>query len=218
MKDFTKSEDGSLLCAEFIKIFSTGLKAVYILKFKNNEVWDDVFYVERPQGMKKIVLVKKLGLSALVILYDVVSLFWCYIISSNFVYNLTEIQQRGPSITIIGGADLPTWSFIMGGILGCACSVLFVLLSLTTVFLFTISILKKQTNRKLNILLCIFLALTLIIYMLIPAQTYNIALYSLASKIPLLKYSQIFYIIISVVNIIFLILPKRAGKNSELHN
>ena len=106
----------------------------------------------------------------------------------------------------------------MGGILGCACSVLFVLLSIATVFLFTISILKKQTNRKLNILLCIFLALTLIIYMLIPAQTYNIALYSLASKIPLLKYSQIFYIIISVVNIIFLILPKRAGKNSELHN
>ena len=63
------------------------------------------------QGMKKIVLVKKLGLSALVILYDVVSLLWCYIISSNFVYNLSEIQRRGPSITIIGGADLPTWSF-----------------------------------------------------------------------------------------------------------
>lgn len=48
LKDLTKSEDGSLLCAEFIKIFSTGLKAVYILKFKNNEVWDDVFYTERP--------------------------------------------------------------------------------------------------------------------------------------------------------------------------
>ncbi len=53
LKDFTKSEDGSLLCAEFIKIFSTGLKAVYILKFKNNEVWDDVFYVERPPRDEK---------------------------------------------------------------------------------------------------------------------------------------------------------------------
>ena len=54
--------------------------------------------------MSKFNLVKKSILSALVILYDVVSLFWCYIISSNFVYNLTEIQQRGPSITIIGCA------------------------------------------------------------------------------------------------------------------
>lgn len=154
------------------------------------------------QGMKKIVLVKKLVLSALVILYDVVSLFWCYIISSNFVYNLTEIQQRGPSITIIGGADLPTWSFIMGGILGCACSVLFVLLSLTTVFLFTISILKKQTNRKLNILLCIFLVLTLIIYMLIPAQTYVVSLYALVRKLSFLKYIQFIYIIISLIIIV----------------
>ena len=168
--------------------------------------------------MSKSNLIKKSVLYAFVIIYDVVSLFWCYIITSNFVYNLTEIQMNEHSIGIIGGADLPIWSFILGGILGCACSVLFVLLSIATVFLFTISILKKQTNRKLNILLCIFLALTLIIYMLIPAQTYNIALYSLASKIPLLKYSQIFYIIISAVNIIFLILPKRAGKNSELHN
>ena len=168
--------------------------------------------------MSKSNLIKKFVLYAFVIIYDVVSILWCYIISSNFVYNLTEIQMNEHSIGIIGGVDLPTWSFIMGGILGCACSVLFVLLSIATVFLFTVSIIQKQANRKFNILLCIFSALTLIIYMLIPAQTYNIALYSLASKIPLLKYSQIFYIIISVVNIIFLILPKRAGKNSELHN
>ena len=146
--------------------------------------------------------INKLIFTTLIFAYDIVSLFWCYIISSNFVYNLTEIQQRGPSITIIGGADLPTWSFIMGGILGCACSVLFVLLSLTTVFLFTISILKKQTNRKLNILLCIFLVLTLIIYMLIPAQTYVVSLYALVKKLSFLKYIQFIYIIISLIIIV----------------
>ena len=146
--------------------------------------------------------INKLIFTTLIFTYDIVSLFWCYIISSNFVYNLTEIQQRGPSITIIGGADLPTWSFIMGGILGCACSVLFVLLSLTTVFLFTISILKKQTNRKLNILLCIFLVLTLIIYMLIPAQTYVVSLYALVRKLSFLKYIQFIYIIISLIIIV----------------
>ena len=152
--------------------------------------------------MNKSNLVKKSILSALVILYDIVSLFWCYIITSNFVYNLSEIQRRGPSITIIGGADLPTWSFIMGGILGCACSVLFVLLSLTTVFLFTISIFKKQTNRKFNILLCIFSALTLIIYMLIPAQTYVVSLYTLVRKLSFFKYIQFIYIIISLIIIV----------------
>lgn len=159
-------------------------------------------------------LIKKFVLYAFVIIYDVVSLLWCYIISSNIVYNLTEIQRRGPSITIIGGADLPTWSFIMGGILGCACSVLFVLLSLATVFLFTVSIIQKQTNQKFKILLCIFLALTLIIYMLIPAQTYVVSLYALVRKLSFLKYIQFIYIIISLIiivtNILFSI--KRSNK------
>lgn len=159
-------------------------------------------------------LIKKFVLYAFVIIYDVVSLFWCYIITSNFVYDLTLIQKREPSIGIIGGADLPTWSFIMVGILGCACSVLFVLLSLTTVFLFTISILKKQTNRKFNILLCIFSALTLIIYMLIPAQTYVVSLYALVGKLSFLKYIQFIYIIISLIIIVtnILVAIKRKRK------
>lgn len=159
-------------------------------------------------------IIKKFVLYAFVIIYDVVSLLWCYIISSNFVYNLTEIQRRGPSITIIGGADLPTWSFIMGGIMGCACSVLFVLLSLATVFLFTVSIIQKQTNRKFKILLCIFLALTLIIYMLIPAQTYAGSLYILVRKLSFLKYIQFIYIIISLITIVTNILfaIKRSNK------
>lgn len=159
--------------------------------------------------MSKSNLIKKSVLYAFVIIYDVVSILWCYIISSNFVYNLTEIQMNEHSIGIIGGADLPTWSFIMGGILGCACSVLFVLLSIATVFLFTVSIIQKQTNRKFNILLCIFSALTLIIYMLIPAQTYAVSLYALVRKLSFLKYIQFIYIIISLIiiltNILFAI-------------
>ena len=47
LKVLTKSEDDSLLCAEFSKIFSNGLRVVYILKFKNDALWDDVFYTER---------------------------------------------------------------------------------------------------------------------------------------------------------------------------
>ena len=152
--------------------------------------------------MNKFNLVKKSILSALVILYDILSLFWCYIITSNIVYNLTEIQIKEPSIGIIGGAGLPTWSFIMGGVFGIAFSVLFVVLSVATTFLFTASILKKQTNRKFKILLCVFSAITLIIYMLIPAQTYVVFLYALVRMVPLLKYIQFIYIILSLIIIV----------------
>lgn len=164
--------------------------------------------------MNKFNLVKKSILSALVILYDIVSLFWCYIISSNFVYNLTKIQIKELGIEIIGGADLPTWSFIMGGVFGIAFSVLFVGLSVATTFLFTVSIFKKQTNRKFNILLCVFSAITLIIYMLIPTQTYVVSLYALVRKVSFLRYIQFIYIILSlmiiVTNILFAI--KRSDK------
>ena len=164
--------------------------------------------------MNKFNLVKKSILFALVILYDIVSLFWCYIISSNFVYNLTKIQIKELGIEIIGGADLPTWSFIMGGVFGIAFSVLFVGLSVATTFLFTVSIFKKQTNRKFNILLCVFSAITLIIYMLIPAQTYVVSIYALVRKVSFLRYIQFIYIILSlmiiVTNILFAI--KRSDK------
>ena len=46
-KELTKSDDGTLLSAEYNKIFSNGVKAVCILKFKNNVLFDDVFYIER---------------------------------------------------------------------------------------------------------------------------------------------------------------------------
>lgn len=166
--------------------------------------------------MNKSNLIKKIVLYAFVIFYDILSLFWCYIITNNFVYNLTKIQGQslGSNIKIIGGADLPTWSFTMGAVFGIAFSVLFVILSLATVFLFTILAIRKQTNRKFNILLCIFSALTLIIYMLIPAQTYAVSLYVLIRKLSFFKYIQFIYIIISLIiivtNILFTI--KRSNK------
>lgn len=152
--------------------------------------------------MKKFNLYKKFILSALVTLYDIVSLFWCYIITSNFVYNLTEIQINEHSIGIIGGADIPTLIYKIGNIIGVVFSILFVLLSVSNVFLLTVSIFKKKLNRKLNILLCVFLTLTLIIYMLIPAQTYVVSLYALVRKLSFLKYIQLIYIIISLIIIV----------------
>jgi len=146
-------------------------------------------------------LIKKSAFFTLIFIYDLVSLLWCYIISSNFVYNLTVIQMNEPSIGIIGGADLPTFSFIMGGILRCTCSVLFVLLSLATVFLYTVSIIKKRSNRNFNVLLSIFLVLALIVYLLIPPQAYAISFYLIINKLSIIKHIQYVYIIVSVTSI-----------------
>ncbi len=153
--------------------------------------------------MNKLNLLKKFIVSSLVIFYDIISLFWCYVIIKSMIFELSTVAIGTNGIEVIGGADIPTLIYKMGNILGCVFPILFVLLSIATVFLFTVSIIQKQTNRKFKILLCIFLALTLIIYMLIPAQTYIISLYILIRKFSLAKYLQIIYIVISFVIIMF---------------
>lgn len=147
-------------------------------------------------------LIKKFVLYAFVIIYDVVSLLWCYILVKNLIFEFSTVKIGLNGIEIIGGADIPTLIYKMGNVIGVVFPMLFVLLSITTIVLFTVSIFKKQTNRKFNILLCVFSALTLIIYMLIPAQTYVVSLYILVEKLSFLKYIQFIYIIISLIIIV----------------
>ncbi len=152
--------------------------------------------------MKKVEVVKKLVLSVLVILYDIVSLFLCYVILSNLIFNLTLVSVGQNSIGIIGGAGIPTLIFKAGNVLKCGLAILFVLLSIVTVFLLTVSMFKKQTTGKLHILLCLFSALTLIVFMPIPVQAYSIFLYVLVEKISFFKYLKIIYSILSVATVV----------------
>lgn len=163
--------------------------------------------------MNKLNSFKKFIVSALVILYDVVSLIWCYIIFSNLVYNFSLVSINENSIGIIGGADAPTTLFLLGKFLGVGFSILFILLSIAIIFLLTISTFKKQVNQKLSILLCIFLVLSLIVFMMIPAQTNVISLYILVRKLSFIRYIGVFYIVLSiaiiVINILFSIGKKK---------
>lgn len=158
--------------------------------------------------------IKKFISSSLIILYNIISLLWCYILVKNLIFELSTVAIGMNGIEVIGGADIPTLIYKIGNVIGVVFPMLFVLLSITTVVLLTVSIIQKQTNRKFNILLCIFSALTLIIYMLIPAQTYAVSLYALVRKLSFLKYIQFIYIIISLIiivtNILFAI--KRSNK------
>lgn len=151
--------------------------------------------------MKKATPVKKLMVSALVILYDIVSLFWCYVSLISVVYDSSFISV-GNSMEIIGGADTPTLMFVTGNVLRCVLAVLFILLSVGSAVLSTVSLCKKPTNRKIRILLCLLPALALMIFVLIPAQSYVVALYLVVRKIPFLKYAPIGYVIVSAVMIV----------------
>ncbi len=152
---------------------------------------------------------KKKVSRVITIIYDILSLFWCYIITSTLVYYIPKIQMNEHSIGIIGGADTPTAIFIMGRLLNCAFSIPFVILSVVTVFLLTFQIFKKHVNQKFSILLCVFLTILIILFMLIPIRSYIVSLYSLIGNLSIIKFLQFFYIILSlgiiVTNILFAI-------------
>ena len=145
-------------------------------------------------------LIKKIAFSIAVILYSVISLFWCYVILNNITYNihLLSVGKNG-TVGIIGGAGLPTFMFELGNIVPIVASILFMLASIASAVLLTVSVFKKQTNRKSSVLLCVLLTLSLISFMLIPIQSYVVSLYIVAQKVPIASYLQIIYIALSLL-------------------
>lgn len=145
-------------------------------------------------------LIKKIAFSIAVILYNIISLFWCYVILNNITYNihLLSVGKNG-TVGIIGGAGLPTFMFELGNIVPIVASILFMLASIASVIVLTVSVFKKQTNRKSSVLLCVLLTLSLISFMLIPIQSYVVSLYIVAQKVPFASYLQIIYIALSLL-------------------
>ncbi len=143
--------------------------------------------------------IKKSAISIAVILYSIISLFWCYVILNNLPYNihLLFVGKNG-TVGIIGGADTPTFMFRFGNIVLIVAPVLFVLASIASAVLLTVSVFKKQTNRKSSVLLCVLLTLSLISFMFIPVQSYVVSLYIVAQKVPFASYLQIIYIALSL--------------------
>lgn len=159
-------------------------------------------------------VIKKFAFPTLVFVYDIVSLFWCYVIIESLIFEFSIVKIGLNGMEIIGVVDIPTLIYKMSNVIGVVFPILFILLSVATVLLLTVSIFKKQTNHKLSILLCIFSILILIIFMMIPAQTYFISLYILVRKLSFLKYIQFIYIILSLIIIVtnIFVTIKRSNK------
>lgn len=167
--------------------------------------------------MKKVELVKKLISFGLVILYDVVSLLFCYVLLNELFYTFSVASSNENGMTIIGGAGIPTLMFIVAKGLRFVFPIIFILLSITTVILLTVSSFKEQINQKLHILLCLFSALSLILFIHIPIQMYVIPWYVLVKKLSFFKYLPPFYIVLSVVINVKCVLfaVKRKGEKNE---
>lgn len=146
--------------------------------------------------------IKKFISSSFIILYNIVSLLWCYILVKSLIFEFSIVKIGLNGIDIIGGADTPTLIYKMGNVIRAVFPILFIILSVAIIFLLIVSILKKQMNRKLNILLSVLIALSLFVFMMIPFQTYYISFYILVKKFSFLKYTHIIYIMLSFAVIV----------------
>lgn len=149
--------------------------------------------------MNNLRKLKKIVFSAHLIIYDILTIFWCYIILRNIVYTYTNVFLSESSITIIGGADTPTTLFMMSKLFGCFFSIVFILLSIVILVVQIFLKSKKRISEKLNIILCVVLTLSLIVFMLIPIQRYAVSLFALVRTEFLIKYIILFYIILSIL-------------------
>ena len=159
----------------------------------------------------------------LALFYDTMALLYCCVFLINIFYGMKIASVDEASISIIGGADLPTSIFLMQDILSVIFPFIFNLLNIATAFILTITTLKNKTDRKINILLFIFIGLSLMIFLLIPFQSYTVAFYFLLRKILFLQSANLlfvisslvslFYVIISLANAVIIFLPKKFIKD-----
>lgn len=152
---------------------------------------------------------KKFIFTPFVFIYDIVSLFLCYLILQVLIYDSFPVVSDANTITIIGGADTPTLIAVLNAALGVLFLISFMILCLGSAVLSTIAIFKKEIKLKFNILLLIFSSLSLVNLLLIPPQTFTVPIYMLIrfEQLPqIIAYSDIIYMIFSAVIVILNVL------------
>ena len=157
----------------------------------------------------KIMNLKKNIFRIVAVIYDIVALFWCYVMTSALIYEFTNIHVNDGSIGIIGGADWPTLMFMLktGAIFSCLLHITFALLNIIIPVLLTIAAFRTQARQRLNIWLIVLLGVALTFFILIPPQTYIVALYAAVLRIGYLAtILKIAYFVLSGVAIVLNIL------------
>ena len=155
-------------------------------------------------------IVKKFIFTPFVFIYDIATLFLCYIITLSIIDNFFTCKIGADGLhTIIGGADTPTLIAVLNAALGVFFLISFMILCLGSAVLSTIAIFKKEIKLKFNILLLIFSSLSLVNLLLIPPQTFTVPIFMLIrfEQLPqIFSYSDTIYMILSAVIIILNVL------------
>lgn len=138
------------------------------------------------------------------VIYDIVALFWCCVLARDLIYYF-YVKLGGDRIVIFGGVGCSTAVFEYGKILGLILPITFIILSLFSVVLLTISAFKTCVKKRTNIWLICLLGGALTLFILFPAMTYLIRLInSLAFKIGILNIvAKILYCVASLGAISF---------------
>ncbi len=90
------------------------------------------------------------------VFYDIMSLFFCIIFILNIVYEiLPRVYVDEASVGIIGGADLPTFTFLIENIFKSIFPLIFILSNLVRVCILIIYKFKKIPERNIKTFLCI---------------------------------------------------------------
>ena len=122
------------------------------------------------------------------VIYDIVALFWCCVLARDLIYHFIYVKLGGDNIGLFGGIGYPTAVFEYGEILRLILPITFIILSLFSVVLLTISAFKTCVKKRTNIWLICLLGGALTLFLLFPAMTCLITLINrIAFKIGILN-------------------------------
>lgn len=110
------------------------------------------------------------------IIYDIVALFWCCVLARDLIYHFIYVKLGGDNIGLFGGIGYPTAVFEYDEIFRLILPITFIILSLFSVVLLTISAFKSCVKKRTNIWLICLLAGALTLFFLFPYMTLIITL------------------------------------------
>lgn len=136
-----------------------------------------------------MVIFKKWLYWALLVLYNVLSLFWGYIFLRSVLWRMTSVRTDEEGMTtFVDIAGVPVFELVFW--------FSFIALSVGILLLCIVAVIKK--SRKLNVFIGICILINTIIFRMIPPQMYMIEIYLVVLKIPLARYASIYYNILAV--------------------
>lgn len=138
-----------------------------------------------------MVIFKKWLYWALLVLYNVLSLFWGYIFWRSVLWRMTSVRTDEEEMTtFVDIAGVPVFELVFW--------FSFIALSISILLLCIVAAIKKKKHHKLNVCIGIGILVNAFIFRLIPPQMYMIELYLVVLKIPLARYASIYYNILAV--------------------